>query len=145
MKKLMILILTILTTSVVEARITDADIDRINAEARANLLRTMPNALNPEIAQADIEQKWRLYNQPPEEVNSSNVVVTRYSVSNSATRLQPINTHICTLAQIGGFYGRGLKGIDVNVYQSAGYWWLSARHDSGGSSNWGEATCWNKQ
>ena len=77
MKKLMILIIATLTTSVAEARITDADIDRINAEARANLLRTMPNALNPEVAQADIEKKWQLYNQPPREDGSMGIETIR--------------------------------------------------------------------
>ena len=75
--------------------------------------------------------------------SGSSKVITRFSVNNGTKRLQPASTHTCVVGQVGGFYGRGLKGIEVDVYQQAGYWYLKAQHNSGGSNNWATATCWN--
>lgn len=79
---------------------------------------------------------------PPNDFSGG--AVSTYSVSNGTKKLQPTSSHICAVGKAGGYYGRGLKGIEVNVYQSGGYWYLKAKHDSGGSDNWGAATCWSK-
>ena len=99
--------------------------------------------IDPNHTQAMQNQRWELYNRLPESGDSSQKTITRFSVSNGTTRLQPSNTHTCVVGQVGGFYGRGLKGIEVDVYQQSGYWYLKALHNSGGSSNWATATCWN--
>ena len=93
--------------------------------------------------QSERELLWNRFNAVPESGDSSQKTITRFSVSNGTTRLQPSNTHTCVIGQVGGFYGRGLKGIEVDVYQQSGYWYLKALHNSGGSSNWATATCWN--
>jgi hypothetical protein len=93
--------------------------------------------------QSEREQLWKDFNAVPVSGDSSQKTITRFSVSNGTKRLQPASTHTCVVGQVGGFYGRGLKGIEVDVYQQSGYWYLKALHNSGGSSNWATATCWN--
>ena len=141
----MVLIIATLTTSVAEARITDADIDRINAEARANLLRTMPNALNPEVAQADIEKKWQLYNQPPrEDANNSNRKYQTYSAQcvnfgRTDTVLKPIAGYTCALTKTAGNFKGWMEKTEV--VQRGGYWRMII--DCGKADVYGSAICWN--
>ncbi|PSU45764.1 hypothetical protein C9J12_21225 [Photobacterium frigidiphilum] len=100
---------------------------------------SQPNTTNAEIIQ--------MWNNNVRVVTESSpilkVTTSTYSARNGTTRLKPTNGYICTVGKAGGYYRRGLKGIEVNVYQSGGYWYLKAKHDSGGSDNWGSATCWN--
>lgn len=95
--------------------------------------------------QSEMDQRWNRYNRVPESTTDGKHTVTRYSVNNGTKRLQPTETHICVVGQAGGEYRRGLKGLNVVVEpRNDGYWYLTARHDSGGSNNWATATCWNK-
>ncbi|MCD9504063.1 hypothetical protein GLP37_17980 [Photobacterium phosphoreum] len=136
MKKLIIFTLLSICSLNVNAKVTVADVDRDSAWFAAQ---------NTTIPQSVIDKQWDQFNQPPHEVNTGNVVVTRYSVNNGAKRLQPTSTHICVVGSAGGEYRRGLKGLNVTVEPRNGYWYLTAKHDSGGSNNWGTATCWNKK
>ncbi|PSU44788.1 hypothetical protein C9J12_25665 [Photobacterium frigidiphilum] len=81
-------------------------------------------------------------NTLPREAVSGSATVTTYSVRNGTKKLKPTSSHICTSSRAYGYYHRGLKGIDVSVYQSGGYWYLKAA--SPNSDNIGNATCWNK-
>ncbi|MGR5465268.1 hypothetical protein ACPV5G_20230 [Photobacterium damselae] len=94
--------------------------------------------------QSEMDYRWKKYNEVPQETTNGQHTVTRYSVSNGTKRLQPTSTHICVVGSAGGEYRRGLKGLNVVVEPKNGYWYLTAKHDSGGSKNWGTATCWNK-
>lgn len=94
--------------------------------------------------QSEMDARWTNFNRVPESTTDGQHTVTRYSVSNGIKRLQPTSTHICVVGSAGGEYHRGLKGLNVVVEPKNGYWYLTAKHDSGGSNNWGTATCWNK-
>ncbi|ELV7517186.1 hypothetical protein QMU85_002183 [Photobacterium damselae] len=87
---------------------------------------------------------WQTNNPIPNSSNNPSQAYTRYTVSNGVKRLQRTDTHICVVGSAGGEYRRGLKGLNVVVEPRSGYWYLTAKHDSGGSNNWGAATCWTK-
>lgn len=131
MKKYTLILLAIISTSTL-ARITDADVVRDAAWAASQ---------HTSVPQSEIDDQWRDFNKPPNEVGQ-NATVTQYSVRNGEKRLKPTGSHICVMSNAGGYYHRGLKGVDVNVFQRSGYWYLKASSSS--SDNWGAATCWNK-
>ncbi|PSU42835.1 hypothetical protein C9J12_28655 [Photobacterium frigidiphilum] len=131
MKKYALIILAIVTSASAMAKVTEADVARDTAWLASQ---------NPSVPQSVIDNQWRYYNNPPNEVGQ-NTTVYQYSVRNGTKRLKPVNGYICTISRAYGYYHRGLKGIDVSVYQSGGYWYLKAA--SPNSDNLGDATCWN--
>lgn len=59
--------------------------------------------------------------------------------------LKPTSTWICALSKASGFYGRGLKGLDAQVFQSGGWWKLrSGRAGCGGCALATKAICWTR-
>lgn len=95
------------------------------------------------ISDAEIRQKWDSYAKIPrsESQTALKVTTTEYYARNKQVKLRPTNGYVCAVAQAGGYYHRGLKGVNVRVYPSGAYWYLSAK--STNADNWGRATCWN--
>lgn len=96
----------------------------------------------PNTTNAEIIQMWNNNVRVVTESSTVLIVTTSsHSARNGTVRLKPTNGYVCTVSRTGGYYKRGLKGVDVRVYPSGGYWYLKAA--GANSDNWGEATCWN--
>ena len=139
MKKILsIILLTMLsTTAYAEKKATIEDAYR-DMKVYGDAIKAATTNATPE----QLEYDWNTYVNPSQSA-SNKKTITRFSVNNGTTRLQSSDTHTCVVGQVGGYYGRGLKGLEVDVYQQSGYWYLKALHNSGGSDNWATATCWN--
>jgi hypothetical protein len=138
MKKLILVTLfTMLASAGVHAKATIEQAYADDARYHAAIADATKNATRERL-----REDWDNYVTTSEGVGGAGTV-TQYDVRNGERRLQPVNTHVCVVGSAGGYYGRGLKGLDVKVFQRSGYWYLSAHHNSGGSDNWATATCWN--
>ena len=139
MKKYVLIILAIITSTAAVAKVTEADVARDRAWAASQ---------NPSVPQSVIDNQWDKYNNPPNETGGKSTYV-RFSLnppsdSVRSKTLKPTSTYICALSKIGGYYGRGLKGFDANVHESGSNWVLTVGKNCGGCDNWGEAICWTK-
>lgn len=94
--------------------------------------------------QEELDYYWENFNKPPETNAGDGATVSTHSARNTTTKLKPISTHICSISRVYGYYHKGLKGINVHVYQNptVGYWYMTAA--STNSDNLGDAICWTK-
>ena len=135
MKKVIILTLLSVCSWNVHAKVTVADVDRDSSWFAAQ---------NTTIPQSVIDDQWRLYNKPPQEVSNSNRHYQTYSKKcvdfrNSETELKPVAGYTCALTKIGGNY-RGYMEV-ADIIQRAGHWRL--KMTCGGADIYATATCWN--
>nr|WP_102459522.1 hypothetical protein [Vibrio lentus]PMI59543.1 hypothetical protein BCU43_10350 [Vibrio lentus] len=67
------------------------------------------------------------------------------STTQKIKKMLPTSGYICSLNRSTGYYGRGLKGMDAQVYQSGGYWYLkSGRASCGGCATSAQAICFSR-